>query len=100
MLISHDLSVLADVCQRAAVMYAGQLVEVGPAATVFDQGAHPYSAALAGAFPRIGDARFRYAPSGLPGVCAVQLSHQRSAASGLMGRLTGVVAMPACSGPG
>jgi peptide/nickel transport system ATP-binding protein len=66
-LISHDLSVLADVCQRAAVMYAGQLVEVGPAATVFDQGAHPYSAALAGAFPRIGDARFRYAPSGLPG---------------------------------
>ena len=66
-LISHDLSVLADVCQRAAVMYAGQLVEVGPAAEVFDRAAHPYSAALAGAFPRIGDARFRYAPAGLPG---------------------------------
>jgi peptide/nickel transport system ATP-binding protein len=66
-LISHDLSVLADVCQRAVVMYAGQLVEVGPSAAVFERGAHPYSAALAGAFPRIGDQRFRYAPSGLPG---------------------------------
>ena len=66
-LISHDLSVLADVCHRAAVMYAGQVVEAGPAATVFERSAHPYSRALAGAFPRIGDASFRYAPSGLPG---------------------------------
>ena len=66
-LISHDLSVLADVCQRAAVMYAGRIVESGPAADVFERSAHPYSRALAGAFPRIGDASFRYAPSGLPG---------------------------------
>jgi peptide/nickel transport system ATP-binding protein len=66
-LISHDLSVLADTCQQAAVMYAGKVVEIGPSAAVFEQGAHPYSAALAGAFPRIGDPRFRYAPSGLPG---------------------------------
>jgi peptide/nickel transport system ATP-binding protein len=66
-LISHDLSVLADVCQRAAVMYAGRIVESGPATEVFDRSAHPYSRALAGAFPRIGDPSFRYAPSGLPG---------------------------------
>lgn len=66
-LISHDLSVLADVCQRAAVMYAGRVVEVGPSAEVFERAAHPYSAALAGAFPRVGDPRFRFAPSGLPG---------------------------------
>jgi peptide/nickel transport system ATP-binding protein len=66
-LISHDLSVLADVCQRAAVMYAGRIVESGPAADVFERSAHPYSRALAGAFPRIGDTSFRYAPSGLPG---------------------------------
>jgi peptide/nickel transport system ATP-binding protein len=66
-LISHDLSVLADTCQQAAVMYAGKVVEIGPSAAVFEQGTHPYSAALAGAFPRIGDPRFRYAPSGLPG---------------------------------
>jgi peptide/nickel transport system ATP-binding protein len=66
-LISHDLSVLADVCQRAAVMYAGRIVETGRAADVFERSAHPYSRALAGAFPRIGDPSFRYAPSGLPG---------------------------------
>ena len=66
-LISHDLSVLADVCHRAAVMYAGQVVESGPAADVFERSTHPYSRALAGAFPRIGDRSFRYAPSGLPG---------------------------------
>ncbi len=66
-LISHDLSVLADVCQRAAVMYAGRIVESGHAADVFEHSAHPYSRALAAAFPRIGDASFRYAPSGLPG---------------------------------
>jgi len=66
-LISHDLSVLADTCQQAAVMYAGKVVEIGPSAAVFERGTHPYSAALAGAFPRIGDPRFRYAPSGLPG---------------------------------
>jgi peptide/nickel transport system ATP-binding protein len=48
-------------------MYAGQIVEEGPATQVFDSPAHPYSGALAGAFPRIGDERFRYAPAGLPG---------------------------------
>jgi peptide/nickel transport system ATP-binding protein len=48
-------------------MYAGRIVEEGPAAQVFDHAVHPYSAALAHAFPRIGDPRFRYSPSGLPG---------------------------------
>ncbi len=66
-LISHDLSVLADTCQRAAVMYAGRVVEEGPSTAVFERGAHPYSRALAAAFPRVGDPRFRYAPAGLPG---------------------------------
>jgi peptide/nickel transport system ATP-binding protein len=66
-LISHDLSVLADTCQQAAVMYAGQVVELGPASEVFERSAHPYSRALAAAFPRVGDPRFRYAPSGLAG---------------------------------
>jgi len=66
-LISHDLSVLADTCQQAAVMYAGKVVELGPSSEVFERAAHPYAHALAAAFPRIGDARFRYAPSGLAG---------------------------------
>ncbi len=65
--ITHDLSVLASVCQRLAVMYAGQFVEEGPAAEVFAAPAHPYSSALAAAFPIIGDQRYRLSPSGLGG---------------------------------
>jgi peptide/nickel transport system ATP-binding protein len=65
--ISHDLSVLSSTCDRIAVMYAGRVVEEGPAEQIFDNPKHPYAAALAGAFPRIGDTRFRYAPAGLPG---------------------------------
>ena len=66
-MISHDLSVLADVCDRVAVMYAGRVVELGRAAELFSRPLHPYTEALSAAFPRIGDPRARYAPSGLPG---------------------------------
>ncbi len=66
-IISHDLSVLADVCDRVAVMYAGRVIEVGSAAEVFSDARHPYADALSRAFPRIGDPAARYAPSGLPG---------------------------------
>ena len=65
--ISHDLSVLARACDRVAVMYAGRIVEEGAASDVFVHPLHPYAKALAGAFPRIGDSAFRYAPVGLPG---------------------------------
>ena len=66
-LISHDLGVLGTTCDRIAVMYAGQVVETGAALEIFDHPQHPYTKALAGAFPRIGDAAARYAPVGLPG---------------------------------
>ena len=66
-LISHDLGVLGTTCDRIAVMYAGQVVETGAALEIFDHPQHPYTKALAGAFPRIGDAVARYAPVGLPG---------------------------------
>jgi peptide/nickel transport system ATP-binding protein len=66
-MISHDLSVLARTCQRLAVMYAGRIVEYGPSRDVIDRAAHPYTAALAGAFPTIGDPASRFAPRGLPG---------------------------------
>ena len=66
-IISHDLSVLADVCDRVAVMYAGRIVETGTSQEVFSDPRHPYAAALSSAFPRIGDPAARYAPSGLPG---------------------------------
>jgi peptide/nickel transport system ATP-binding protein len=67
LIISHDLSVLADFCDRIAVMYAGRVVEVGTADEVFTAPLHPYTAALSSAFPRIGDQAARYAPSGLAG---------------------------------
>jgi peptide/nickel transport system ATP-binding protein len=66
-MISHDLSVLADTCDRLAVMYAGRIVEQGPAHEVFAGARHPYARALAWAFPVIGDPRTRLSPRGLPG---------------------------------
>jgi peptide/nickel transport system ATP-binding protein len=65
--ITHDLSVLVEVADRLAIMYAGEIVEEGPAERVFHEPAHPYTKALAGAFPEIGDVRFRGQPSGLGG---------------------------------
>jgi peptide/nickel transport system ATP-binding protein len=65
--ITHDLSTLSYVCQRTAVMYAGRIVEEGSAQEVFAGPAHPYTAALAAAFPLIGDHAHRLRPSGLPG---------------------------------
>jgi peptide/nickel transport system ATP-binding protein len=56
LIISHDLSVLADVCDRVAVMYAGRVVELGSADQVFTSPSHPYAQALSQAFPRVGDA--------------------------------------------
>ncbi|GHB12065.1 MULTISPECIES: ABC transporter ATP-binding protein [Streptomyces] len=67
MMISHDLAVLADTCDRLAVMYAGRVVEEGPARQVYDDARHPYGRALSQAFPRIGDPASRFAPRGLPG---------------------------------
>ncbi len=67
MLISHDLSVLADMSDRIAVMYGGRVIEQGPADRLFTDPLHPYTAALGASFPRIGDPAARYAPAGLAG---------------------------------
>lgn len=67
LLISHDLSVLADACDRIAVMYGGRIIEQGPADQVFSAPLHPYTAALSASFPRVGDPAARFAPVGLPG---------------------------------
>ncbi|WP_443033124.1 ABC transporter ATP-binding protein [Streptomyces sp. DH10] len=66
-MISHDLAVLADTCDRLAVMYAGRVVEEGPARRVYEDARHPYARALSAAFPRIGDPASRFAPQGLAG---------------------------------
>ncbi len=50
-LITHDLGVVAQLCDRVGVMYAGQLVEVAPVATIFRSPSHPYTQALLAALP-------------------------------------------------
>ena len=66
-MISHDLSVLAETCAQLSIMYAGRMVENGPSDAVVGDPKHPYTSALAGAFPHIGDPASRLAPAGLPG---------------------------------
>ena len=52
-LITHDLSVIAETCDRVLVMYAGKVAEEGPVGIVFRNPRHPYTAKLLGAFPNI-----------------------------------------------
>ncbi|MBB3181987.1 dipeptide/oligopeptide/nickel ABC transporter permease/ATP-binding protein [Variovorax sp. Sphag1AA] len=52
LLITHDLGVVADLCDRVAVMYAGQIVEEGPVRDTLSAPRHPYTAALLHAMPR------------------------------------------------
>src|ERR687895_460583 len=67
MVITHDLSVLAQVTDRVAIMYAGRIVEEGSAPEVLKTPRHPYSRALVAAFPVVGDPASRRTPAGLPG---------------------------------
>ena len=52
--ISHNLAVIAKMCERVGVMYAGELVEQGPAREVFEQPRHPYTVGLLRCIPRRG----------------------------------------------
>lgn len=52
-LISHDLSIVAETCEKIAIMYAGHLVEYGSTKSVFSNPLHPYTQGLLGAFPSI-----------------------------------------------
>ncbi len=53
LLITHNLSVVAEVCDRVSVMYAGQIVETAPAVEIFERPRHPYTVGLLGSRPRI-----------------------------------------------
>jgi peptide/nickel transport system ATP-binding protein len=65
--ITHDLSVLAQVTDRVSIMYAGRIVEEGTANEVLATPLHPYTKSLVGAFPVVGDPASRGVPTGLPG---------------------------------
>jgi oligopeptide/dipeptide ABC transporter ATP-binding protein len=57
--ITHNLGIVAKMCDQLAVMYAGRVVESGPVSRVFNAPAHPYTEALLNAIPRMGDRRHR-----------------------------------------
>jgi oligopeptide/dipeptide ABC transporter ATP-binding protein len=59
LLITHDMGVVADMCQRVAVMYAGRVVEYTDVFTLFGEPAHPYTKALLRSLPRLGAKRNR-----------------------------------------
>ncbi len=66
-MISHNLGVVAEVCDDLAVIYAGEIVELGSKEAIFDRPNHPYTRGLFGAVPTLAEERNRLNPiSGLP----------------------------------
>jgi peptide/nickel transport system ATP-binding protein len=63
--VSHNLALLATVCDELAIMYGGEIVERGPAQEVFLSPRHPYTAALIAAVPSVVEERL---PTGIPGL--------------------------------
>ena len=59
MLVTHDMGVIAETCDRVAVMYAGRVVEIGPVAEVIHHPAHPYTVGLMGSIPSMESERER-----------------------------------------
>ena len=59
MLVTHDMGVIAETCDRVAVMYAGRIVEIGPVAAVIHSPAHPYTVGLMGSIPAMDEDRAR-----------------------------------------
>ena len=76
--ITHNLGIVAKLCDQVAVMYGGRLVEAGPVKQIYNAPAHPYTRALLESIPRLGDSRQRLAaidgqppdPSAPPPGCA------------------------------
>jgi peptide/nickel transport system permease protein len=65
LLITHDWKIVAEMCRRAYVMYAGHIVESGPTEELMSQPAHPYTAGLLAARPRPGQ-RLEAIPGSVP----------------------------------
>jgi peptide/nickel transport system ATP-binding protein len=58
-LITHDLSIIAETCEKSAIMYAGYVAEYGSVVPIFKEPLHPYTQGLMGAFPSIKAARMK-----------------------------------------
>ncbi len=77
LLITHNLGIVSKIADRIAVMYAGQIVETGPAPLVIHQPRHPYTRALLASMPRLGEQRAQLdaipgqvpSPSAMPTGC-------------------------------
>ena len=59
MLVTHDMGVIAETCDRVAVMYAGRIAEIGPVHDVIHSPAHPYTTGLMGSIPAMDEDRER-----------------------------------------
>jgi len=59
MLVTHDMGVIAETCDRVAVMYAGRIAEIGPVRDVIHRPAHPYTVGLMGSIPSMEEERAR-----------------------------------------
>jgi peptide/nickel transport system ATP-binding protein len=61
MLVTHDMGVIAETCDRVAVMYAGRIAEIGPVGEVINRPSHPYTVGLMGSIPSMDQERVRLA---------------------------------------
>ena len=59
LLITHDLGVVAETCERVAIMYSGEIVEIGKVEEVFENPGHPYTSGLFKAIPDVSEKRHR-----------------------------------------
>jgi peptide/nickel transport system ATP-binding protein len=73
LLITHDMGVIAEMADKVAVMYAGQIVEYGDVQTIFDNPLHPYTEGLLAAIPVLGEVREKLAviPGSVPNLISL-----------------------------
>jgi peptide/nickel transport system ATP-binding protein len=73
MLVTHDMGVIAETCDRVAVMYAGRIAEIGPVQDVVQNPLHPYAKGLMGAIPTLAgeDKRLVQIPGSMPRLSAI-----------------------------
>ena len=72
LLVSHDLGIISQMCDRVLVMYAGRIVEEAPIATIFGNPAHPYTRGLMACLPRVeGTERLEVIPGVMPGLAGI-----------------------------